>query len=977
MKKKLYKAKKNWVIGIIAGMALLISGGTVTYADSVQGSNVNVPEQNDMANNLAPKTMNAERNQINMTNDASAITPQSTVQENQWNQEKAQRLDAYMTQYGQQHNMDFQKYDGSTPMPIDCEYPEFDITKLWSDREATIGYSQDGANKYDYNTVAIYNHYAGNRLSQFHDTYWFTIHNNQPVVLEDSTTNGGTVWLNNINDLSQWDDGEYVNNTKNFQAAFTQILNNAPLYNFEDHGNYAWLDEHSLNTDGQLNLKGWHATNDALNKRYHYSIILDGKTHREIARQNITNSSIERKDVKAVYDIYNAEKSGFDVTFNIANSLATAPSIQLVDRYTDDPAGNGDATDYWFAPFTIDHGNYGSLDNVSIEKNQLHLAGWHASNSTANKKYHYIIVVDNTNNNRELIRVRLGNNVSRPDVAKVLPSVYHAGQSGFDAYVKLTNFNFNHQLQVIDRYTDDPSGNGNAVDYWYSSFGGQTTNQGWLDNINFSDGQHLTVSGWHANDVTNYEQEHFVILFDSTSNQQVAVVQAKAVKRPDVAKVYPGVKTAINSGFQATFDLTKSKLIAGHSYAIVSRYSTATDSNGDQGAYTDYWFRPNLLTTKAHYFDKVQMTKDGLQVAGWAVDDSSINRSNAYLIILNNGKEITRQRLLLTSRPDVARVYPSAYNSLNSGFDTLVKFDPQLVTGQLQVLVRFTNDPAGNGNYSDQISTSYNSNVGNFDQIDVTNTTLTVSGWHATDQSNKQPYQYLIALGENGQELYRWQIKDKNLTRLDVFNAVPYILNSSNSGYQLSVSIPNEIQHHTVRFIHRYTDDPNGNGNYSDIYSNSVMVNNLMRTPIDFRQPSEYAPYPNIKQLKNFWINVKIGQNRVYMMDGNNIVYTMYCTAGRYVNGVSLTPTGTYYVQPERGNIFEWANHWTSWKDHGVYLFHSVVFDQPWHDHQYDLNQAKLLGVSTGSHGCIRLSVPDAYWIQHNVSAGTKVVIEN
>ncbi|MBB1068845.1 KxYKxGKxW signal peptide domain-containing protein [Limosilactobacillus sp. RRLNB_1_1] len=61
MKKKLYKAKKKWVIGIIAGMALLISGGTVTYADSVQGSNMNAPEQNDVANNLAPKSMNTER----------------------------------------------------------------------------------------------------------------------------------------------------------------------------------------------------------------------------------------------------------------------------------------------------------------------------------------------------------------------------------------------------------------------------------------------------------------------------------------------------------------------------------------------------------------------------------------------------------------------------------------------------------------------------------------------------------------------------------------------------------------------------------------------------------------------------------------------------------------------------------------------------------------------------------------------------
>lgn len=29
MKKKMYKAKKNWIIGVIVGTALLISGGGV------------------------------------------------------------------------------------------------------------------------------------------------------------------------------------------------------------------------------------------------------------------------------------------------------------------------------------------------------------------------------------------------------------------------------------------------------------------------------------------------------------------------------------------------------------------------------------------------------------------------------------------------------------------------------------------------------------------------------------------------------------------------------------------------------------------------------------------------------------------------------------------------------------------------------------------------------------------------------------
>ncbi len=84
-----------------------------------------------------------------------------------------------------------------------------------------------------------------------------------------------------------------------------------------------------------------------------------------------------------------------------------------------------------------------------------------------------------------------------------------------------------------------------------------------------------------------------------------------------------------------------------------------------------------------------------------------------------------------------------------------------------------------------------------------------------------------------------------------------------------------------------------------------------MRHPIQWWMSSETVPYPDLSQLHDFWIHVRIGQNRVYLMDGNNVVYTMYCTAGRYVNGVSLTPTGTYYIQQERGDEFDYAFHWS------------------------------------------------------------------
>lgn len=157
----------------------------------------------------------------------------------------------------------------------------------------------------------------------------------------------------------------------------------------------------------------------------------------------------------------------------------------------------------------------------------------------------------------------------------------------------------------------------------------------------------------------------------------------------------------------------------------------------------------------------------------------------------------------------------------------------------------------------------------------------------------------------------------------------------------------------------------------------------VMRTPINWRLPSETVAYPDLKQLNDFWIKVVISKNRVYLMDGTKVVYTMYASAGEYERQAdgkkkSTTPTGTYYIQAERGDSFynpnlnEGANYWTSWLNHGEYLFHTVPTDA---NGNYKVTEAKKLGKKPASHGCIRLSVADAKWINQNVPQGTKVVI--
>ena len=597
-------------------------------------------------------------------------------------------------------------------------------------------------------------------------------------------------------------------------------------YNVNDHGNYAYIDSVKLNDQGQVQVSGWHATNDAQGKPYHYIIAYDNTTKSEITRVQVTNP-VTRNDVQQAHNVYGAAQSGFNVTFNInPDVLANADSIRFISRYSASASGNSNNADFWYAPITFDKQNHAYLDSVTIKDGQLQVSGWNATNQAANKKYHTIIVYDRTDN--KVVGSQIVQNVARPDVAKAYPNVINADKSGFFASFDLSQLNLSHQLQIISRYGTNAAGNGTNVDYYFTPItNGNYTNQGNLDSFNISNGKQLTVSGWHADDISKLESNHFLILFDNTANKQVTVVKAEQVSRPDVAQAYKSVATAGQSGLKASFDLASLNLTPGHSYSVVSRYSTDATGNGGSGQYTDYWFKPVTLNQQDYYLDQVKMTNDGLHVAGWMASDYSKGRDNAFIIVLNNGKEIARQKVTLSNRADVANAKTSIYNSLKSGFDTTIKFNPASATGNLQVLMRFSSDANGNSDYADQYSKTYASNASYFDSIQVTDTSIYVSGWHASDQSANKPYQYLIFVDANsGQELYRQRVLDINRPRSDVAAGNPTIINADKSGYQLGFTIPSQLDHHTVKIIHRITDDINGNGNYVDTYSDPVSIHN-------------------------------------------------------------------------------------------------------------------------------------------------------
>ena len=655
------------------------------------------------------------------------------------------------------------------------------------------------------------------------------------------TSCGFILWLNQVNGQAADNQPATVatdqlvnteSTTGSSQQATPDTTSQNSSVDVNDHGNYANLDSQQINDQGQLVATGWHATNESAGRDYHYLIAYDKTNNREIARQNIsgTDNVVRRPDVQRAHNVAGAGQSGFKVTFDLSKVLANTDAVQLVSRYSSDPQGNANNVDYWFAPITVNRSNYASLDGATATDGKLTLTGWHASNQAADKPYHYIIVLDRTTG-REVARQVVSERVKRPDVAKALPGIEGAGQSGFTVSFDLNRFNFNHQLQVLSRYSATQDGNSNYLDYYFAPItSGSNVNAGAVDRIDWSNLAAVSISGWHANDAAQFEPNHFLILFDNTANRQVAVAKVSNNQRSDVAKAYPGIKMAGQSGFTGGFDLTKASLTGGHSYAIVSRYSTSDQGNGGAGSYTDYWSAPVTLNQHQSNIDSIRMTTTGLQVSGWMASDYSTSSPYAYVIILNNGHEIARQALTLTDRPDVAKVMSSIYNSRQSGFSTLVKFDPTQVTGNLQVILRFSSDKAGNSQYDDQYSQNYASNQGWFDQAALKGNQVVVSGWLASNQSASHKYHWLIAVDQNGHELGRWQVTNANQARPDLATAVGYILNSDHSGFNITFNVTDNMQHKVIRLIDRLTDDPAGNGNAIDVYSNGVSINSGAQT---------------------------------------------------------------------------------------------------------------------------------------------------
>ncbi len=111
--------------------------------------------------------------------------------------------------------------------------------------------------------------------------------------------------------------------------------------------------------------------------------------------------------------------------------------------------------------------------------------------------------------------------------------------------------------------------------------------------------------------------------------------------------------------------------------------------------------------------DSAKIEDDVLKLSGWHADNSSTWRKYAYIIVTseNIDKEFARQQVELVDRPDVQKAKPEIVNSGKSGFVGEIPYTEDMGNQNLRIIFRYTDDPEGNGNYTDWSTLIYPNNL--------------------------------------------------------------------------------------------------------------------------------------------------------------------------------------------------------------------------------------------------------------------------
>lgn len=483
----------------------------------------------------------------------------------------------------------------------------------------------------------------------------------------------------------------------------------------------AHLDQFELDpVTNSLQVSGWFASNANNSKDSNRYIILLDSHHREIGRQKVNAGS--RQDVQRAYPgLYGAGQSGFTSQFSLTNqalrrAISDSEPLTVIFRDSASADGNSNYNDFWFAQRQLSQ-NVGFVDQFTVNNGVLTVSGWHATDQSLTRPYQWIILYDQTNH-QEVARQQVASQ-ARSDVARAYPHVIGAGQSGFSASFNIANYPAlsaallnGDTIQVVARYSCSQSnGEITPVDLWMKSQNFGSANAAWLDNFQISD-HLLNVAGWYADDRAAGANHPYIIIFDQSTGHEVAREWIQPILRDDVAKAYPAIYQAGKSGFDTDFNLGQNGSLAnaitrGDRLQVVARYSNQNDGEGD---YTQHWFDAHAFTANDAFLDnfKYDASKQAITVNGWHCADQAVGRPYHYDILLDatNGHELSRVQSNISQRSDVAKAYPTVYNSASSGFNASFALTPQIQSAlashhRLQLVDRYSAAKDGDSDYVD------------------------------------------------------------------------------------------------------------------------------------------------------------------------------------------------------------------------------------------------------------------------------------
>ncbi|WP_413476749.1 glycoside hydrolase family 73 protein [Latilactobacillus fuchuensis] len=378
----------------------------------------------------------------------------------------------------------------------------------------------------------------------------------------------------------------------NYSSSLNRIIEQYGLISWDQEiNNNKGSMDHLTANEKELHTDGWHAASESANFPYSFLIVINQKTGKEYKRYAINRN--QRNDVANAYpNITNAAKSGFSLSVPVTDAMR-GNTYKVISRYAQTASGEGSYKDYSFSNTVtvpaVTKQNKASMDSLTANKKTLQISGWHASDDTKGRNYHYLLLMDATTN-KEIRRVRV-NNVSRKDVQNAYPNIYNSLNSGFNLSTNVDAKLKGKKVYVISRYSATSNADTNYVDYKFGNIVTVPTDQpavnknvGSMDQLALK-GNQLIINGWHAASKSEGKGYSYLILMNKDNGKEIARYRINRNTRNDVQKAYPDVYGAAQSGFNLTTNVT-AKMKGTHVY-VISRYAKSASGEGE---YVDHSF---------------------------------------------------------------------------------------------------------------------------------------------------------------------------------------------------------------------------------------------------------------------------------------------------------------------------------------------------------------------------------------------------